>query len=69
MLQQPDLFSDTTKYEYRVTYVDKDPKTFIKRHYTSRWGDIYQLQQWLANVIPTRIDKRSINDTNQVQPD
>lgn len=69
MSQPVDLYEDTTKFEYRVTYIDKDPKTLIKRHYTSRWGDIYQLQQWLPNVIPTRIDKRFTNDTDQIQPD
>ena len=67
MKPQPvDLFADTTKYEYRVTYVDKDPKTFAKRHYISRWGDVYDLQKWMANIIPTRVDVRKINDTDQI---
>jgi hypothetical protein len=68
MPQQPDLYADTTKYEYCVTYVDKDPKTFTKRHYTSRWGDIYQLQNWIANVIPTKVEVRKTDDTTEVQP-
>ena len=68
MPQQPDLFADTKKYEYRVTYVDRGFRG-VKTSFTSRWGDIYQLQTWIANVIPTKVEVRFTNDTDQIQPD
>lgn len=67
MPQQPDLFSDTTCYEYQLTWVDRDPKTFVKRHNVSRWGDIYELQRWMANVTPTKVEVRKTNDTTKIE--